>query len=66
MEKSIQNFTFQNPTKILFGKKRIEEIDNEIPKDAKVLILYGGGSVKKNLRERFWLLEDAIGMSFQE
>ena len=48
MEKSIQNFTFQNPTKILFGKKRIEEIDNEIPKDAKVLILYGGGSVKKN------------------
>ena len=48
MEKSIQNFTFQNPTKILFGKKRIEEINNEIPKDAKVLILYGGGSVKKN------------------
>ena len=48
MEKSIQNFTFQNPTKILFGKKRIEEIDNEIPKDAKVLILYGGESVKKN------------------
>lgn len=47
MEKSIQNFTFQNPTKILFGKNRIEEIDNEIPKDAKVLILYGGGSVKK-------------------
>ena len=48
MENSIQNFTFQNPTKILFGKKRIEEINNEIPKDAKVLILYGGGSVKKN------------------
>ena len=48
MENSIQNFTFQNPTKILFGKKRIEEIDNEMPKDAKVLILYGGGSVKKN------------------
>ena len=48
MEKSIHNFTFQNPTKILFGKNRIEEIDNEIPKDAKVLILYGGGSVKKN------------------
>ncbi|WP_298645731.1 iron-containing alcohol dehydrogenase [uncultured Granulicatella sp.] len=48
MENSIQNFTFQNPTKILFGKNRIEEIDNEIPKYAKVLILYGGGSVKKN------------------
>ena len=68
MEKSIQNFTFQNPTKILFGKKRIEEIDNEIPKDAKVLILYGGGSVKKMelLTEQFRLLEGAIGMSFRE
>ncbi len=68
MEKSIQNFTFQNPTKILFGKKRIEEIDNEIPKDAKVLILYGGGSVKKMglLTEQFRLLEGEIGMSFRE
>ena len=35
-------------TKILFGRNRIEDIDNEIPKDAKVLVLYGGGSVKKN------------------
>ena len=47
MEKSIQNFTFQNPTKILFGKKRIEEIDNEIPKDAKVLIIWWRISQKK-------------------
>ena len=48
MTHEIQNFTFQNPTKILFGRNRIEDIDNEIPKDAKVLVLYGGGSVKKN------------------
>ena len=48
MAHEIQNFTFQNPTKILFGRNRIEDIDNEIPKDAKVLVLYGGGSVKKN------------------
>ena len=37
MTHEIQNFTFQNPTKILFGRNRIEDIDNEIPKDAKVL-----------------------------
>lgn len=48
MEQGIRNFTFFNPTKILFGKGRIEEIDHHIPKDAKVLILYGGGSIKKN------------------
>jgi NADP-dependent alcohol dehydrogenase len=42
----MDNFDFYNPTKILFGKNRIEELDKEIPKKAKVLILYGGGSVK--------------------
>lgn len=41
------NFTFQNPTKIIFGKDRLKELHNVIPKDAKVLILYGGGSVKQ-------------------
>ena len=35
MTHEIQNFTFQNLTKILFGRNRIEDIDNEIPKDAK-------------------------------
>ncbi len=42
-------FAFKNPTQDFIWKKyRIEDIDNEIPKDAKVLVLYGGGSVKKN------------------
>ncbi len=41
------NFDFYNPTRIVFGKDRLEELDNLIPKDAKVLVLYGGGSVKK-------------------
>jgi NADP-dependent alcohol dehydrogenase len=44
----MNNFEFKNPTKILFGKGQIENIKNEIPKDAKVLMLYGGGSIKKN------------------
>ncbi len=41
------NFNFYNPTHIVFGKDRLSEMDNFIPKDAKVLILYGGGSVKR-------------------
>lgn len=42
------NFEFKNPTKILFGKGQIENLGKEIPKNAKVLMLYGGGSIKQN------------------
>ncbi|MGG5461166.1 iron-containing alcohol dehydrogenase [Clostridium sp. B9] len=41
------NFDFCNPTKIIFGKDRLDELDDVIPKEAKVLVTYGGGSVKK-------------------
>ena len=44
----MKNFEFQNPVKILFGKGQIESISNEIPKNARVLVLYGGGSIKSN------------------
>lgn len=44
----MNNFEFKNPTKIIFGKDSIKKLENEIPKDAKVLLLYGGGSIKKN------------------
>ena len=44
----MNNFEFKNPTKIIFGKNTIEKLKNEIPKDSKVLLLYGGGSIKKN------------------
>ena len=44
----MNNFEFKNPTKIIFGKDTIEQLKNEIPADAKVLLLYGGGSIKKN------------------
>ena len=43
----MKNFDFYNPTKIVFGKNRLNELNNLIPKEAKVLILFGGGSVKK-------------------
>lgn len=42
------NFSLQMPTKILFGKGQIANLKDEIPKNAKVLITYGGGSVLKN------------------
>jgi NADP-dependent alcohol dehydrogenase len=44
----MNNFEFKNPTKIIFGKDTIEKLEREIPANAKVLLLYGGGSIKKN------------------
>ena len=41
------NFNFYNPTRILFGKDQLHELDNYVPKNAKILITYGGGSVNK-------------------
>ena len=42
------NFEFKNPTKIIFGKGEISKISSEIPKTEKILLLYGGGSIKTN------------------
>lgn len=44
----MNNFDFKNPTKIIFGKDTIQKLTKEIPANAKVLLLYGGGSIKKN------------------
>lgn len=44
----MNNFDFKNPTKIIFGKDTIAKISEEIPKNAKILLLFGGGSIKKN------------------
>lgn len=44
----MNNFDFYNPTKIIFGSNQIEQIKNEVPEGAKVLLLYGGGSIKRN------------------
>jgi alcohol dehydrogenase YqhD (iron-dependent ADH family) len=42
-------FTFQNPTKLIFGKGMLEQLPTEIQKYGKrVLMVYGGGSIKKN------------------
>lgn len=44
----MNNFIFHNPTRILFGAGQIAALDHEIPAGARVLVTYGGGSVKKN------------------
>ncbi len=45
----MNNFTFQNPTKLIFGKGQLEALKTEVPQYGKrVLVVYGGGSIKKN------------------
>lgn len=41
-------YSYYNPTAIQFGKGQIKSIVNFITKDQKVLVVYGGGSIKKN------------------
>lgn len=42
------NFEFYNPTKIVFGKDQLQQLDSLVPGKAKVLITYGGGSVQRS------------------
>lgn len=44
----MNNFNFYNPVRILFGKGKIAEIGKHIPENARIMITYGGGSIKKN------------------
>lgn len=47
--KNMQNFTFWNPTKLIFGKGQLEQLKQEIPHyGKKVLVVYGGGSIKRS------------------
>jgi NADP-dependent alcohol dehydrogenase len=42
------NYTYFNPTSIEFGTGKIKSITKYIDKNLKVLVVYGGGSIKKN------------------
>ncbi|MEK3991796.1 iron-containing alcohol dehydrogenase [Robertmurraya sp. FSL R5-0851] len=45
----MDNFTFFNPTKLIFGKDTVEQLKAEVPRyGKKVLLVYGGGSIKRN------------------
>ncbi|RXJ85137.1 iron-containing alcohol dehydrogenase [Arcobacter cloacae] len=41
-------YTYFNPTAVEFGEGKIESIVNYIDKNQKILVVYGGGSIKKN------------------
>jgi len=43
------NFSYSNPTKLYFGEDSLKSLNEELPKyGEKVLLVYGGGSIKKN------------------
>ena len=44
----MNNFIFQNPTRLIFGKGMIAELSKQIPNDCKLMVTFGGGSVKRN------------------
>ncbi|MBP1948967.1 alcohol dehydrogenase YqhD (iron-dependent ADH family) [Virgibacillus litoralis] len=45
----MDNFTFYNPVKLIFGKGQLEALPNEVAAyGKKVLLVYGGGSIKRN------------------
>lgn len=44
----MKNFEFYNPVKIIFGKGSVEKLSAQIPQNSKIMLIYGGGSVKKN------------------
>lgn len=44
----MNNFNYYNPVQILFGKGKIAEISKHIPAGKKIMMTYGGGSIKKN------------------
>ncbi|PIE83774.1 MAG: NADH-dependent alcohol dehydrogenase [Bacteroidia bacterium] len=44
----MENFQLYNPVRILFGQGQTASINTYIPEAARVLITYGGGSIKRN------------------
>jgi len=42
------NFSYYNPVRIIFGRDSIAQLADLIPVDNKVMIIYGGGSIKRN------------------
>lgn len=43
------NFSYCNPTKLYFGEDSLQYLNDELPRyGANVMLIYGGGSIKKN------------------
>ncbi|WP_303272634.1 iron-containing alcohol dehydrogenase [uncultured Alistipes sp.] len=44
----MNNFTYYNPTRLVFGKGTIARLSKLIPAGKRILVTFGGGSVRKN------------------
>lgn len=42
------NFSFHNPTRIIFGREQMAQLSDLVKPFQKVLLIYGGGSIKNN------------------
>ncbi len=42
------NFSYQNPTRIIFGSEQISQLTDQVNATQKILLIYGGGSIKNN------------------
>jgi len=64
----MNDFTFYNPVKLIFGKGQLEKLAKELPQyGRKVLVVYGGGSIKKNgLYDEVMTILNKIGMEVHE
>lgn len=47
-KKTMNNFEFYNPTNLIFGKGQLAKLTELVPKDSKILLCYGGGSIFGN------------------
>ncbi len=68
------NFQYANPTRVCFGEGQIAKLPDLIPAGSRLLVLYGGGSIKQNgvydqltqaLAGREWLEFPGIGANPQ-
>ncbi len=68
------NFQYANPTRVCFGEGQISKLPELIPAGSRLLVLYGGGSIKQNgvydqltqaLAGREWLEFPGIGANPQ-
>ncbi|ELM3617894.1 iron-containing alcohol dehydrogenase [Aeromonas sobria] len=59
------NFQYANPTRICFGEGQIASLPTLIPPGSRLLVLYGGGSIKQNgVYEQ--LTQALAGVTWQE
>lgn len=63
----MRDFTFHNPTKIIFGKDTITKLARELRPYQRILLAYGGGSIKTNgIYDRVVEILNAEGKDFVE